>query len=258
MPTGLDIVIALAIIAMSVAEAALTPSVLSPLQHLLVAVPCLGSLAWRRQFPLAVALIVVAGDVYLNPSNQFAILLSVVLVAYTVGSETSPPRSYVGLGVALVPYLAGMIIEGLEPSDIGAALVFIVGPWVVGTAVRQRADRAKAAVARAEQLEADAAQAAEAERTRIARELHDIVSHSISVVTIQTQRSAGGCVPTRPGRPRTSPRSRPPPGRRWPRCVGCSGCCAQTESRPPWLRSRAWPSSGGWSSRRTRPRLPCS
>jgi signal transduction histidine kinase len=187
MPSGLDIVIALAFIAMSVAEAALTPSVLSPLQHLAAAVPCLGSLAWRRQFPLAVALIVVAGNLYLNPAGQFAILLSIVLVAFTIGSETSPPRSYVGLGVALVPFLAGMVIEGLEPSDIAAALVFIVGPWVVGTAVRQRADRTKAALARAKQVEADAAQAVAAERTRIARELHDIVSHSISVVTIQTQ-----------------------------------------------------------------------
>jgi hypothetical protein len=64
MPNRLDIVIALAFIALSVAEAALTPSVISPLQHLLVAVPCLGSLAWRRQFPLAVALIVVTGNLY--------------------------------------------------------------------------------------------------------------------------------------------------------------------------------------------------
>jgi signal transduction histidine kinase len=186
-PTGIDIVIALAFISMSVAEAALTPSVISPLQHLLVAVPCLGSLAWRRHFPLAVALIVVAGNLYLNPAGQFAILLSIVLVAFTVGSETAPPRSYVGLGVVLVPFLTVSIVEGLEPSDLAAALVFIVGPWVVGTTVRQRAERAKAAVARAEQLELDATQAAEAERTRIARELHDIVSHSISVVTIQTQ-----------------------------------------------------------------------
>jgi len=186
-PNGIDIVIASAFIALSAAEAALAPSVISPLQHLLVAVPCLGALAWRRQFPIAVALIVVAGNLYLNPASEFAIVLSIVLVAFTVGSETSPPRSYVGLGAALVPFVAGLVLEGLEPSDIAAALVFVVGPWVVGTAVRQRTDRAKAAVARAEQLEVDAAGAAEAERTRIARELHDIVSHSISVVTIQTQ-----------------------------------------------------------------------
>jgi signal transduction histidine kinase len=79
----------------------------------------------------------------------------------------------------------------LVPSDAAAALVFFVGPWWVGTAVRQRSSRTEEAVARADRLErereAQVAAVAAQERTRIARELHDIVSHSISVVTIQTQ-----------------------------------------------------------------------
>jgi signal transduction histidine kinase len=57
--------------------------------------------------------------------------------------------------------------------------------------MRQRSTSARAAVDRAERLEREqelrASVAAAEERTRIARELHDIVSHSISVVTIQTQ-----------------------------------------------------------------------
>ncbi len=91
----------------------------------------------------------------------------------------------------LVPFLTVSVVEGLEPSDLAAAFVFLVGPWVVGTVLRQRAAHANEAVARADRLEREreieAAAAAEQERTRIARELHDIVSHSISVVTIQTQ-----------------------------------------------------------------------
>ena len=70
-------------------------------------------------------------------------------------------------------------------------MVFLVGPWAVGAQSRQRADRAEAAETRAAQLEREqelqAALVAADERTRIARELHDIVSHSISVVTIQVQ-----------------------------------------------------------------------
>ena len=91
----------------------------------------------------------------------------------------------------LVPFIGVSIVDGFEPSDLAAALVFFAGPWTVGIVTRDRATRAEEAVARADRLEAEreqeAARIAQQERTRIARELHDIVSHSISVVTIQTQ-----------------------------------------------------------------------
>ena len=114
-----------------------------------------------------------------------------MLVCFTVGYETRPPRSYVGLAIVLLPFIGVSIAEGLEPSDLAAGLVFFAGPWTVGSLTRDRATRAEEAVARADRLEAEreleAARVAQEERTRIARELHDIVSHSISVVTIQTQ-----------------------------------------------------------------------
>ena len=130
-------------------------------------------------------------NVLTNPQGQFSILLSLVLVCFTVGYETRPPRSYVGLAIVLLPFVGVSIAEGLEPSDLAAGLVFFAGPWTVGSLTRDRATRAEEAVARADRLEAEreleAARIAQEERTRIARELHDIVSHSISVVTIQTQ-----------------------------------------------------------------------
>src|SRR3712207_8869249 len=63
--------------------------------------------------------------------------------------------------------------SGAVPSDVAAAVVFLVGPWAVGRQTRLRADRAEAAELRAAQLEREtelqAALVAAAERTRIDR-----------------------------------------------------------------------------------------
>ena len=190
-PPRADIALAAAFVVTIIAEAAASPDVSSPVRHALVGVPAMALLAWRRATPLTVAALVVAVNVLTNPQGEFSTLLSLVLVSFTVGSETRPPRSYVGLLLILVPFLGVSIAQDLEPSDLAAALVFFVGPWLVGGLLQSRIARTEEAVARAERLERDreleAARAAAEERTRIARELHDIVSHSISVVTIQTQ-----------------------------------------------------------------------
>jgi signal transduction histidine kinase len=149
------------------------------------------ALAWRRRASLVVAAIVVLSNIISNPQNEFTTLLSLVLVSFTVGAENDPPWSYLGLGLVFIPFLVVSIIESFEPSDLAAGMVFFAGPWAVGVVTRSQAASAAEAVERAARLEREAEleaqRAAVEERTRIARELHDIVSHSISVVTIQTQ-----------------------------------------------------------------------
>jgi signal transduction histidine kinase len=190
-PPLLDAVIALVFVAMNLAEAVSNPEVASPLQHVGVAGLALATLAWRRQYPLVVAALVVASNVITDPNGEFTTLLSLVLVSFTVGAETVPPRAWWGLGLVFVPFMVVSVVHGFQPSDLAAGMVFFIGPWAVGQLLRVRTASTEEALARAEQLERnrelEAAKAAADERTRIARELHDIVSHSISVVTIQTQ-----------------------------------------------------------------------
>jgi len=190
-PPLLDTLIAVAFVAMTVAEAVFSSKVTSPVEHSVVAGLAMASLAWRRRAPLVVAALVVGSNIVVNPTGDFTTLLSLVLVCFTVGAETVPPWSHVGIAGVFAVFMGASILEGFEPSDLAAGLVFFVGPWTVGVVTRGRIASAEEAVARAEQLERnrelEAASAAADERTRIARELHDIVSHSISVVTIQTQ-----------------------------------------------------------------------
>ena len=190
-PPLLDVVLAAAFVALTVAEAVTVDDPAQVTRLLGLSVPALATLAFRRQYPLLVAVVVTNVNFVVNTENEFTTLLSLVLVAFTAGFETRPPRSHLGLALVLVPFLLNVARGGSVPSDYAAALVFLVGPWAVGTQTRMRADRAEAAESRAAQLEREqelqAALVAAGERTRIARELHDIVSHSISVVTIQVQ-----------------------------------------------------------------------
>jgi signal transduction histidine kinase len=156
------------------------------------------ALAWRRQFPLVVAAIVLGTVIYSFNNGELSQGLitpafSLILVAFTIGAECRPPRGYFGLALLVVPS-AVQVLASDGPSDwfgVLTAVAFLVGPWTVGWAFHDKAVGAEEALARARQLEEEnqrqAVLAARAERARIARELHDIVSHSISVVTIQTQ-----------------------------------------------------------------------
>jgi signal transduction histidine kinase len=191
-PPRIDQLVAVFFVALTVAESFTAAETRQPWQ-LALAVLAAAALALRRQFPVEVAVLVVATTLLTNPQGEFSTLLSVVLVSFSIGFETDPPRSGVGLAIILVPFLVAQTVnvDGFVPSDLAAGAVFIGGPWGVGAATRQRTRRAAETMARAELLEHEqqerAARAVAEERTRIARELHDVVSHSISVVTIQTQ-----------------------------------------------------------------------
>jgi len=104
-----------------------------------------------------------------------------------------------GAGAGLVVGLAGSVLLAvcLQLSNAGVfnplGLMLTIGPWLVGRVVQSRRKLAEQLQARNEELRAEqelfAAESVRYERARIARELHDIVAHCLSVMVVQA--SAG-------------------------------------------------------------------
>ncbi len=156
---------------------------------LLVVVP----LVWRRRWPALVLTLVAAGSVLTAAStaNPLVQIAAVALAGESVG-QYQPDRTRSAIFVLTV---AGLMTVGFlaQEADPGLSLVLplvILAPsWIVGDTIRTRRldEVARAEAAERDLLDREArlrAMVAE-ERRHVARELHDVVAHSVSVMVIQ-------------------------------------------------------------------------
>jgi signal transduction histidine kinase len=116
--------------------------------------------------------------------------LAGAVAAFLLGNLPDETQARVGLGIT---FAGSALIVYNDPNHTSGELVFIpalfVVAWLAGAAVRSRTQEAEAAEVRAtraeEERETAARLAVAEERTRIARELHDIVAHAVSVMVLQ-------------------------------------------------------------------------
>jgi signal transduction histidine kinase len=150
-----------------------------------VAVVTCVAVAWRVRGPvISVALIVAAGTVQTVAAAAPGSLWSLVVYVIVMYSLAAHSREGVA-AIAGVGFLAALFLQ--ERIDNGPDYLFIVllfgGTWLLGRASRLWRTR----VSHAEQHQRDLARLAVAEeRVRIARELHDSVAHSLSVIAVQS------------------------------------------------------------------------
>lgn len=146
-------------------------------------------LAWRRRWPLTVCVIVMGTlaaeslAVGSAPTPDVA-MIAWLLAIYSAAAHCDRKRAVVA---AVVSIGAGLVWMGID--DFLLPVVVFGGAWIAGRLVRQRQVYAAALEERTEALERERelnARAAVAdERTRIARELHDIVAHTLGVMVVQ-------------------------------------------------------------------------
>lgn len=146
-------------------------------------------LAWRRRLPLTVAVVVfgalivqdAAAAGHNTPDAQLA---AWIVATYSVAAHSDRRNALLGAACALVATIGWIGVD-----DFLLPLLVIGGAWVAGRLVRGRQLLADALGERTVQLdrerEAHAHAVVAAERARIARELHDVVAHSISVMGVQ-------------------------------------------------------------------------
>ena len=150
----------------------------------------------RRRYPFAApAAVWLMGAAISFADGRLVVFTAVPLIAgmaaaFLLGNLRDDRQARIGLAVVLS---GAAIIVYNSPDHAAGELVFtplLFGiAWLAGFALRDRAQRAEAAELRASQAERErettARIAVAEERARIARELHDIVAHSVSVMVLQ-------------------------------------------------------------------------
>ena len=163
-------------------------------------------LLWRRSRPiLAFSVVLVAATLQVKVEHQawvvaadegmLQVWFALLIAFYSVAAHAAPrPAAIAGLvgGGAHVINDLPQLLTGVTSLDHTVPAWFILGGcWGLGYALRDRQMQVEALADRNARLErereVEAMAAAAAERTRIARELHDVVAHHLSVMVVQAQ-----------------------------------------------------------------------
>jgi signal transduction histidine kinase len=158
--------------------------------------------AWRARYPLSAAAIVLAANaacIFAAAPNQAAFqpFVALVLTFYSAGSRAEGRRAMwvpPVLAVASVPIFFAAVRHGQSSGNIIPSIVWLLAAWAVGRTVRSWRHKNVALEAAnrelEEQRELQAQAAVAVERGRIARELHDVVAHNVSMIVVQAGAAA--------------------------------------------------------------------
>jgi signal transduction histidine kinase len=147
-------------------------------------------LAFRRRLPFGSGFVVGASLVAAGVIDVGEIGLGGLVAIYTVSVLSSPAKRLVALAFVITAVISNPFFDG-DFESIPEDIITLGGAWVMGSFVRARRAYTDELEERAHRLERErdtlAQLAVAEERARIARELHDVVAHSMGVMVVQAQ-----------------------------------------------------------------------
>jgi signal transduction histidine kinase len=154
------------------------------------------ALRWRRRYPERVTAVTLAAAAAFVPIAPETVIPFAPMFAVHSLAATRPPRvSLPGL-VGLEAVCALNFLTATTVGDTTFTMALAVGSWALGEAARNR----RAAISE------EARRAVSEEQARIARELHDVIAHSVSVIVVQAA-AADDVFDERPDQARAALRS---------------------------------------------------
>ncbi|WP_299592931.1 sensor histidine kinase [uncultured Microbulbifer sp.] len=148
------------------------------------------ALLWRRSFPWQAHAVALGATLVLELGLPAEGIVALAFSLYSLGRYEANTRISL---IAVVATLAYIVLDEripVEPTAGGiVAVVLAWALWHTGRRLRFRGEHLRLLQERAEYLErerhAESERAVAAERTRIAREMHDVVAHQVSLMTVQ-------------------------------------------------------------------------
>jgi signal transduction histidine kinase len=147
-------------------------------------------LIWRRREPLLAFSVIIIMAIPFVQYAPYTSVCAIMVAAYSVGAYCRYRLASLGALIATATVIDVVFHGGLPPIPQAAGpFVALLPLWLVGNAMRTRQLRIDASEERATRLEREQALATRTalaeERARIARELHDVLAHSVSVMVVQ-------------------------------------------------------------------------
>jgi signal transduction histidine kinase len=162
-------------------------------------------LLWRRRQPVVVAVVVGVGTVGLavtGAQNQIPLPYGQLVATYTLASLAPPLWRVLGMICTAIGVVVSVVVVlGQGPATLATVGLPFVVAYAMGTGVRARRDRIAMLEERARRLAEEHEMTTALERERIAREIHDIVAHAVTIVVVQAE--AGLVVHGDPDKART-------------------------------------------------------